>query len=400
VCVCVCVCVCVRVCVRVCACVCVCVRVCVRNLAGSGAPAWLVARDETPLCEDCNAFPSGAPNAGVFGLRPDPALYARLVHRSKFWSPWFGFDWAYSDQELLSIFFLVEAEKHGVVLEWLDSGVNFFACKARCPNQGPPSLLHFVGVPKPSELFPTALRRSSILNGFHPAFPEFAYLRNYYVTWFERYVGALRLAKAPRPALLWRDHVMGLAPPESAGDASAGDASASGASAGGGPAAFGAAGGGGAQSTAWDLLWQAPNSSATGRGGDGARAKNFLAYVDVPRTGGAAVMKMVMRALYGDRWFYDECKASAKVGAKGGAKAAGTAPPLCATFGDWVRPRDRTGSDAHKCTVLGCGLGHLTLPRIRDAMGPALLPRTFTVGILGCAGGWWGRGSGQARDEE
>jgi hypothetical protein len=119
---------------------------------------------------------------------------------------------------------------------------------------GPPSILHFVGVPKPNDIFPAATRRSIILNNFHPvrfpfffsfaqtiqkhnkknltrrknahtqtnkqkratlklmcvfvahttflfddkyintqAFPEFGYIRNYYVTWFERYVGAMKL---------------------------------------------------------------------------------------------------------------------------------------------------------------------------------------------------------------
>lgn len=113
----------------------------VLNHAGTGAaqsgnekPTWFAARDETPLCEDCRAFPSGAPNAGVFGARPDPLIYAKLIHRSKFWSPWFGFDWSYAEQELLSIFFLVEGHKHGVEMAWLDNGVNFFACKLRCPN--------------------------------------------------------------------------------------------------------------------------------------------------------------------------------------------------------------------------------------------------------------------------
>ena len=52
-------------------------------LGGSEKVRWFAARDETPLCDDCNAFPSGAPNAAVSGLHPDPSLYARLVHRSK-----------------------------------------------------------------------------------------------------------------------------------------------------------------------------------------------------------------------------------------------------------------------------------------------------------------------------
>jgi hypothetical protein len=35
---------------------------------------------------------------------------------------------------------------------------------------GAPSIVHFVGVPKPSDIFPSAQRRSTILNGLQPAF--------------------------------------------------------------------------------------------------------------------------------------------------------------------------------------------------------------------------------------
>jgi len=344
----------------------------VLNHAGTGAaqsgnekPTWFAARDETPLCEDCRAFPSGAPNAGVFGARPDPLIYAKLIHRSKFWSPWFGFDWSYAEQELLSIFFLVEGHKHGVEMAWLDNGVNFFACKLRCPNQGPPSILHFVGVPKPTDLFPAALRRSSILNNFHPAFPEFGYVRRHYVTWFERFVGAMKLSKAPRPGLLWHDHLMGVGPPLPNQFTSPykGGAPSLGSSTSLNEAPYPADAG------TRDLLWHAPNATTQKVG---ARAKNYVAYVDVPRTGGAAIVKALMRNLYGDKWFYGEC-----------ANPKGKeAPPLCATFGNWVRPKDRLGPDKHRCTVLGCGLGHLTLPRMKEAFGPMLWRRTFTVVIL------------------
>jgi hypothetical protein len=334
---------------------------------GSEKPTWFAARDETPLCEDCNAFPSGAPNAGVFGLRPDPTVYAQLLHRSKFWSPWFGFDWAYAEQELLSIFFLVEGEKHGVEMGWLDNGVNFFACKLRCPNQGPPSILHFVGVPKPTDAFPAATRRSSILNNFHPAFPEFSYVRRYYVTWFERFVGAMKLANAPRPGLLWHDHFMGVGPPLPNDFLSLYTRGGPSSSQGGATSLHEAPYPSDAGSR--DLLWHAPNATTPKAA---SRAKNYVAYVDVPRTGGAAVVKTLMRGLYGDQWFYGECASSKGKGA----------PPLCATFGAWTRPRDRVGLDQHRCTVLGCGLGHLTLPRMKEAFGPTLWRRTFTVVIL------------------
>jgi hypothetical protein len=36
---------------------------------------WMAAHDETPLCEKCGAEVSGAPNAGVFGLRPSRMMY-------------------------------------------------------------------------------------------------------------------------------------------------------------------------------------------------------------------------------------------------------------------------------------------------------------------------------------
>jgi len=371
-------------------------------------PRWFVARDETPLCDDCKALPSGAPNAGVFAVNPDPAVYARLLHRSRFWSPWFGFEWSYSEQELLSIFFLVEAEKHGVEVSWLDNGVNSFACKLRCPNlnsasnnQQPPSILHFVGVPKPTEVFVAATRRSAILNSFHPAFPEFTFMRNHYVTWFERYVGAMKLAKAPRPKLLWHEHLMSLTkpPPQpllSTSKATTGEGggnnqaelanfglgvSAAGYSVDGSgvdysPLWLGSGGGGNQTSSAQHLSPLSPLLQQQQRLARSQNTnKNFVAYVDVPRTGGAAVMKMLMRALYGDKWFYEECKASQ-------ASGSSSAPPLCATYGDWVRPKDRKGADIHKCTVLGCGLGHLTLPRVREAIGPDLFKRTFSIVIL------------------
>ena len=270
----------------------------------------------------------------------------------------------------MSIFFLVEADKNNAEVIWLDNGVNYFACKLRCPqhanllstssneggaarmaaqnrlvmgagNQrsfGPVSVLHFVGVPKPSEIFPGAQRRSLILNGFQPAFPEFRFMRLHYVQWYERYVAAMRRARAYRPSLAWKQHMMD---PTSA--------------------------------SATSLLYFAPNSSTAPAT---VRPKNFLAYVNVPRTGGSAVMKMVMRSLFGERWFYDECaKKNAKEETNSGH------PPLCATYGDWTRPRDRTGIDQHRCTVLGC-LGHLTLPRLREAFGPQLLRRTVVVVVL------------------
>lgn len=48
----------------------------------------MAAHDETPLCEKCGAEVSGAPNAGVFGLRPSRMVYERLIERSKKPSPW------------------------------------------------------------------------------------------------------------------------------------------------------------------------------------------------------------------------------------------------------------------------------------------------------------------------
>ena len=68
------------------------------------------AADQTPRCESCGAPVSGAPNGGVFGLRPSQQVYDQLVERSKRASPWYGDLWSYSEQELLSIFFLVEQE--------------------------------------------------------------------------------------------------------------------------------------------------------------------------------------------------------------------------------------------------------------------------------------------------
>lgn len=77
------------------------------------------------------------------------------------------------------------------------------------------------------------------------------------------------------------------------------------------------------------------------------------------------------RSLYGEKWFYEECKSKRD-----------NHPPLCATFGEWIRPKDRSREELTRCTVLGCGLGHLTLPRIKEAVGIELLKRTFTVIML------------------
>lgn len=40
---------------------------------------WMAAHDETPLCEKCGAEVSGAPNAGVFGLRPNRMMYFHTI---------------------------------------------------------------------------------------------------------------------------------------------------------------------------------------------------------------------------------------------------------------------------------------------------------------------------------
>ena len=49
-------------------------------------------------------------------------------------------------------------------MHWIDNFYNSFACKLRCPAHEPPGVLHFVGVPKPTEMFISATRRSQLLN--------------------------------------------------------------------------------------------------------------------------------------------------------------------------------------------------------------------------------------------
>ena len=131
----------------------------------------MAAHDETPLCEKCGAEVSGAPNAGVFGLRPSRVVYEKLIERSKKPSPWYGDRWAYSEQELLSVFFLVEREQHASRMVWLSNTYNSFACKYACPPSKQangdgdgdahslPAILHFVGVDKPCVSPPRALLR-------------------------------------------------------------------------------------------------------------------------------------------------------------------------------------------------------------------------------------------------
>lgn len=144
---------------------------CRKVLAEPGdAMFWMAAHDETPLCEKCGAEVSGAPNAGVFGLRPSRVVYEKLIARSKKASPWYGERWAYSEQELLSVFFLVEKDDHGSRMVWLDNSFNSFACKYACPPaagssaHATPAILHFVGVDKPYTLFVDAPRRSKVIN--------------------------------------------------------------------------------------------------------------------------------------------------------------------------------------------------------------------------------------------
>ena len=83
-------------------------------------------------------------------------------------------------------------------------------------------------------------------------------------------------------------------------------------------------------------------------------------------------MNGLMRSLFGEGWFFRECKA---------ANATSDAPPLCATYGDWVSPRKRQPRDLARCTALGC-LGHATLPRMQSALGPEILARTFFIVTL------------------
>ena len=259
------------------------------------------AADQTPRCESCGAPVSGAPNGGVFGLRPSQQVYEELIERSKRASPWYGDLWSYSEQELLSIFFLVEqevrgahdklactctrwlsgyrcwhthyahactwlphspalhhpappsiscssssAQAHNTRLVWLDERLNFFACNYACPAYGNtdnfttpnasifsvvaspqpppaynirapgggavpngtggaaaaaaaaagPSVVHFVGVRKPSKMFIEARRRSEVVKGLALVNPHkpwhHALVLPLYRAWFRHYANAMQ----------------------------------------------------------------------------------------------------------------------------------------------------------------------------------------------------------------
>jgi len=318
---------------------------------------WMAAHDETPLCEECGAEVSGAPNAGVFGLRPSRLVYEKLIARSKKPSPWYGERWAYSEQELLSVFFLVEREVHGSRMVWLDNAFNSFACKFACPpleadavaadggdggggarHWQEPAILHFVGVDKPYTLFVDAPRRSKIVNALtkvdvsHSFVAE--HVQQHYQTWFEHYMSSMKKA-------------------------------------------FGSGGGG--TNPLPQLLWHDPPG-----GGDGNKnhnqnqnQKRWVAFLHVPKTGGSALISSFMGTLFGGLWFQLDCGLKAS----GGESSQQDRPPLCATYGDWTMPKHRKPSHLGRCTAIGC-MGHLPFENMRTALGAELLKVTDFVTVL------------------
>ena len=352
---------------------------------------WMAAHDETPLCESCDAEVSGAPNAGVFGLRPDRRLYEELIARSKKPSPWYGERWAYSEQELLSVFFLVEAEQHNSRMLWLDNAYNSFACKYACSeadraiartvgnvgedysssnvsNYYKPAILHFVGVDKPSTLFVHADRRSRIVKALTKVDVAHSYVADHvqaqYQRWFLHLMGGLEAA--------FGNNI------NNEGGSSNNDAHAH-----------------------EQLLWREPikSQAAAKRGGSVTGGKRWVAFLHVPKTGGSALISSFMRALFGEWWFHLDCGASVGLstagkralgtsgsnsgggGSGGSGGSGGDSPPLCATYGGWVAPKERRPALKQRCTALGC-LGHLPHDAMRTALGGEILKRTDFVTIL------------------
>jgi hypothetical protein len=48
------------------------------------------------------------------------------------------------------------------------------------------------------------------------------------------------------------------------------------------------------------------------------------------------------------------------------------APPLCATYGDWIPPKQRKASQKDRCNAIGC-MGHLPFENMKTALGPDLV---------------------------
>jgi hypothetical protein len=316
---------------------------------------WMAAHDETPLCEECGAEVSGAPNAGVFGLRPSRLVYEKLIERSKKPSPWYGERWAYSEQELLSVFFLVENEVHNSRMVWLENAYNSFACKYACPppNNQPvhaqPAILHFVGVDKPYTLFVDAPRRSKIVNALTKVDVSHAFvaehIQTHYQVWFEHYMASMKRA-------------------------------------------FGGAGGGGKSNHPLpQLLWHDSQvvSANGGNGNSNGQQKRWIAFLHVPKTGGSALISSFMGTLFGNLWFQLDCGLKANTNPatqqqqqQGGS---GDAPPLCATYGSWTMPKHRKPAHMGRCTAIGC-MGHLPFENMRTALGGELLKVTDFVTVL------------------
>ena len=94
-----------------------------------------------------------------------------------------------------------------------------------------------------------------------------------------------------------------------------------------------------------------------------------------------------MKALFGEWWFHLDCGAKMANtnndggGGGGGGGGANNAPPLCATYGKWVAPKERRPALKQRCTALGC-LGHLPHEAMRSALGGELLKRTDFITVL------------------
>jgi len=283
---------------------------------------WMAAHDETPLCEKCGAEVSGAPNAGVFGLRPNRQVYDKLIARSKKPSPWYGERWSYSEQELLSVYFLVERENHNSRIIWLDNAYNSFACKYACPDKDgnsfpSPAILHFVGVDKPYTLFVDAPRRSKIVNALTKVDVSHAFvaehIQSHYQVWFEHYMMAINRALPNAISqLTWHD---------------------------------------------------SPH-------------KRWIAFLHVPKTGGSALISSFMGALFGEWWFHADCGLQAP-----NQNNKKDAPPLCATYGAWTPPKQRKQAQKNRCTALGC-MGHLPFENMKTALGADILKVTDFVTVL------------------
>ena len=130
------------------------------------------------------------------------------------------------------------------------NGTGGAAAAAAAAGAAGPSVVHFVGVRKPSKMFIEARRRSEVVKGLaliNPHKPwHHALVLPLYRAWFRHYANAMRTSGLGAKQLRWTDPYT-------------------------------------------------------------RRQKRWMAFVHIPKTAGSALISMLMERLYGDNWQQSEC---------------------------------------------------------------------------------------------